>query len=90
MGKKCSYYGVQDALRNRREPSRTPGSWAGAVVSTESKVIKCVSQERWLKTREVINWFTQFVDVEQVPNCTLENYDGDCPQGHMPFKRQSV
>ena len=26
VGKKCSYHGVQDAVRKRREPSRTPGA----------------------------------------------------------------
>ena len=57
------------------------------MISTESKEIKCVSQDKWVKTREAINWFAQFIDVDEVPNCNLENYDGDCPQGHIPYKK---
>jgi hypothetical protein len=31
----CSYLGIQDASRKRRKASKTPGAWAGAVVSTD-------------------------------------------------------
>ena len=53
MAKGSAYFGLQDAARKRRPPSKTPGAWAGAVVETcENAVYKTVSQERWDKTRK--------------------------------------
>jgi hypothetical protein len=47
VAKICSWLGLQDAARKRREPSQTPGAWAGAVVSTENGVVtKYIKQER--------------------------------------------
>ena len=87
VSKTCSYHGVQDALRKRRQPSQKPGSWAGAVVATSDSLIKSVSQDRWTKTRESINWFTQFSEMKNVKECSLEHYNGSCPTGHIPHKR---
>ena len=59
----------------------------GAMVKTEGKVCKMVSFERWKKTREQLNWFTQFLpDVKPLENCGLEIFDGDCPSGCIPHK----
>ena len=87
VGKMCLYFGLQDAARKRREPSQNPGAWAGAVISTENGLSKCVSQERWIKTRESINWFTQFCSVNPVPNCTLQKEQSNCPAGCIPHKK---
>jgi hypothetical protein len=47
--------GIQDALRKRRKASRTPGAWAGALVSTnESGVYVTVSKEKWHKAKEMV------------------------------------
>ena len=35
IAKGCAWLGLQDAARKRREPSQTPGAWAGATVSTD-------------------------------------------------------
>ena len=53
MAKGAAYFGLQDAARKRRPPSKTPGAWAGAVVGSnqDGQVFKTVSQERWNKTR---------------------------------------
>ena len=57
MAKGAAYFGLQDAARKRRPPSKTPGAWAGVVVGTDKNgdVYKTVSQERWDKTRAHIN-----------------------------------
>jgi hypothetical protein len=53
----CSWLGLQDAARKRREPSQTPGAWAGAVVSTENGVVtKYITQERWEKSQTRLKW----------------------------------
>ncbi|KAL7579144.1 hypothetical protein ACA910_019169 [Epithemia clementina (nom. ined.)] len=50
MAKTAAYFGLQDAARKQRPPSRTPGAWAGAIVSAEpTGVYKMVSPERWSK-----------------------------------------
>mmetsp|Transcript_11543 Transcript_11543/g.17733 ORF Transcript_11543/g.17733 Transcript_11543/m.17733 type:complete len:80 (+) Transcript_11543:2996-3235(+) len=53
----CSYLGLQDAARKRREPSQEPGAWAGSVVSTQGgQVCKSVTQERWDKLKTRVRW----------------------------------
>ena len=55
MAKGSAHFGLQDAARKRRPPSRSPGAWAGAVVeTTDDAIYKTVSQERWDKTRNHI------------------------------------
>ena len=88
IGKTCSYHGVQDAARKRRQASQHPGALTGCLVKiSETQVNKCVTIERWKKTKECLNWFTQFcVDVEPLPNCHLEYLKTDCPEGYFPHK----
>ena len=64
MAKGSADFGLQDAARKRREPSKTPGAWAGAVVETSDKgeVYKTVSQERWNKTRNHIKRLKEWAD----------------------------
>jgi hypothetical protein len=51
----CSYLGIQDAARKRRKASKTPGAWAGAVVSTDDEgVYVSVSQEKWDKAKQMV------------------------------------
>ena len=46
---------MQDAPCKRRAPSKTPGAWAGSIVSTDSKgMYVSVSQEQWDKTRRIL------------------------------------
>jgi hypothetical protein len=57
IAKYCAWLGMQDAARKRRAPSMAPGAWAGTIIRTDGqKVEKMVSQERWDKTKEKINW----------------------------------
>jgi hypothetical protein len=54
--KQCSFLGTQDAPRKRREPSQEAGPWAGIVAhTTNGRVTKLVTQERWVKTTSVIS-----------------------------------
>jgi hypothetical protein len=49
-----NYLGMQDAPRKRRIPSKTPGAWAGSLVSTDDAGVHAtVSEERWAKTRAI-------------------------------------
>ena len=70
MAKGAAYYGLQDAARKRRPPSRTPGAWAGAVVGTDERgqVFKTVSQERWNKTRGHIATLRKWAESDQKIN----------------------
>jgi hypothetical protein len=59
----CSYLGIQDASRKRRKASKTPGAWAGAIVSTnEGGVYVTVSQEKWVKAQNMIAKTVKEVD----------------------------
>ena len=64
MAKGAAHFGLQDAARKRREPSKTPGAWAGAVVETAAagQVFKTVSQERWNKTRNHVKQLKEWAD----------------------------
>jgi hypothetical protein len=51
----CSHLGIQDASRKRRKASKTPGAWAGAIVSSDEEgVYVSVSQEKWEKAQTMI------------------------------------
>jgi hypothetical protein len=51
----CSYLGIQDASRKRRQASKTPGAWAGTVILTDAdSVYLTVSQEKWEKSRGMV------------------------------------
>lgn len=55
-----SYLGIQDAPRKRRDPSQTPGPWAGSIVHSEGNSITvCISQERWAKAKMILSWITE-------------------------------
>jgi hypothetical protein len=42
-----SFLGIQDAPRKRRDPSQTPGPWAGSIVCTsQDAVFVTISKER--------------------------------------------
>jgi len=40
-----------------------------------------------VKTQESLNWFTQFCGVEPLASCRLDNYEGQCPVGHLLYKK---
>ena len=57
VAKTLAFLGLQDAAQKRRKPSQTPGAWAGATVTTTNgKVCKSVTQERWEKLQGCIQW----------------------------------
>jgi hypothetical protein len=65
VAKTCCWLGLQDAARKRREPSQTPGVWAGSVVSMDgNNVCKEVAQERWDKAVRRIHWFAHYAGLE--------------------------
>ena len=46
---------MQDAPRKHRPASKTPGAWAGSIVSTDEDGVQVlVSQEQWAKTRFIL------------------------------------
>jgi hypothetical protein len=66
----CSYLGIQDASRKRPKASRTPGAWAGAIVSTdETGVYVTVSQEKWDKAKEMVAKTVE--EVEENDGCLV-------------------
>jgi hypothetical protein len=63
FGKMCSYLGLQNASRKTREPSMTPGAWAGCVVAIEkAAVYVLVTLERWKKTQRHILRLRELID----------------------------
>jgi hypothetical protein len=58
---------MQDAARKRRAPSAEPGAWAGTIIRTDGESVeKMVSQERWDKTKDCIQWIQD--QLEAAPN----------------------
>ena len=94
MAKGLSWLGLQDAARKRRSPSKDPGAWAGATVSTEGGVVrKGVTQARWDKVKERVRWIAKQVGLEDkyspATYGTLSERmakDGEAPDGHIHFK----
>ncbi len=57
MARTLNYLGLQDATRKCREPSTTPGPWAGSTVhSTNNGVGIQISQARWDKVKDILQW----------------------------------
>jgi hypothetical protein len=57
IAKMCCWLGLQDAARKRREPSQSPGAWAGATVCTDwNNAYKSVTDDQWMKTKKRIRW----------------------------------
>ena len=51
----ANYFGQQDAARKRRQPSRTPGAWAGAMcLSTDEGLFVTCTQKKWDKGKKII------------------------------------
>jgi hypothetical protein len=73
-----NWLGIQDAARERRDPSRTPGAWAGSIVHTEDGVITVsVSQERWDKAKGIISWIeAEMSESDNIDFKLLESYRG--------------
>jgi len=70
--------GIQDAPHKRREPSMTPGAWAGSIVaSNDDSVALLVSQERWETAQKLIEWiYNSIASSPQIEFKTLESYQG--------------
>jgi hypothetical protein len=66
-GSKLNYLGEQDASRKRGEASQTPGAWAGSVVVSvpEEGLYVTVSQEKWDKTKKIIEFYVDKIEVAE-------------------------
>ncbi len=78
VASKANYLGIQDAARKRRDPSQTPGPWAGTIVhSNNSSVTVSISVERWNKAKGMIAWIKESIlHSTFVNHKTLESYRG--------------
>ncbi len=57
VASKAGFLALQDAAKKRRDPSQTPGPWAGPiVVTTATSVYVTISLERWLKLKGMMLW----------------------------------
>jgi hypothetical protein len=80
--KTCSWLGLQDAARKRREASAEPGAWAGTVIwVTQVDVKKMVTQERWEKTQRKLDWIHRAAKGERGGDIATE-----CPPDKVPHK----
>jgi hypothetical protein len=89
--KLCSYYGLQDAPRKLRDPSQTPGAWAGSVVATEGGIVtKFVTAERWCKTQRSIRWIASKLGIagdDWSVGLPADEDGGKVPKGMIPHKQ---
>jgi hypothetical protein len=54
VAKRLNYLGIQNAARKFRNIVQEPGPWAGSVVHTSNGVEVLVSQEKWDKTKKIL------------------------------------
>ena len=67
-GAGCTRLGVQDASRKRTMPTHTPGPWAGTVTHTDAgEVIGMVSQEKWDRTKALIQELSDLLSNPPLP-----------------------
>jgi len=67
-GAGCTRLGVQDASRKRTTPTHTPGPWAGTVTHTDGgEVIGMVSQEKWDRTKALVQELSDLVSKPPLP-----------------------
>jgi hypothetical protein len=73
-----NHLGLQDAARKRREPSLTPGAWAGSIVNTSDGYVSvAVSQERWDKAKSILLWIqSQLQEGGSIAFKPLESHRG--------------
>jgi len=79
VASKLNWLGIQDAARKRRDPCQDPGPWAGSVVqvSPEGAVTVSATQERWEKTRNIVEWIAGAIaDSDTIEFKTLEKHRG--------------
>jgi len=74
----ANYLGLQDAARKRRDPSCTPGPWAGSIVAADQPQVEIsVSQERWDKSKGMVLLIKDALkDDDTIDFKTLESYRG--------------
>ena len=73
-----AYLGLQDAARKRRPPGQGDAAWAGSVVHTVyGRVTRMVSQEKWDKTKSILDWIWEQVNLgDDIDHKPLESHRG--------------
>ncbi|KAL7571308.1 hypothetical protein ACA910_007629 [Epithemia clementina (nom. ined.)] len=77
LAKAASFFGLQDAARKRCPPCKSPGAWAGALITAEEDgIYKMVSQERWSKLKGHIDLLTKWSEQALIDRKALERTRG--------------
>lgn len=77
VSKTMARLGLQDASRKRNPPSKSPGPWAGIVVTTDGdKVHVSVSQKKWDRARAIIKELTDAHGSGKIQYKSLESKVG--------------
>ena len=79
VASRLNWLGIQDAARKRRDPSQDPGPWAGSVVhvSEEGAISVSVTQERWDKTKGIVEWiYEEMLSSDTIEFKTLQRSRG--------------
>ena len=73
-----NWLGLQDAPRKRRDSRQDPGAWAGSVIRTVGGVFTLVSDEKWEKTKRLVNELKGLLDANSkgLPRKRLEQIRG--------------
>ena len=73
----ANHFGQQDAARKRRQPSRTPGAWAGAMCfSTDEGLFVTCTQKKWDKGKKIVTKWLETLgkeDTKFLEHKALEN-----------------
>ena len=68
IASRLQFFGIQDAPRKRRPPSKEPGAWAGAKFCVHpNKVTQTVTQTKWDKGRTIIRYWQDQLEKSQYP-----------------------
>jgi hypothetical protein len=74
--KTCSYLGIQDASRKRREAAQKGGAWAGGVAHCDERgVWKLITQERWEKAKSNLAKLDEALKEVEDPNSLSTELD---------------
>ena len=78
----CTYLGIQDSTQNRRLPSKTPGTWAGAMITYQHNyLLTCVDKLKWGETRKHLEWMSE----EEQKGEVLKHKKSEQAQGFLVY-----
>ena len=76
VASRLNFLGMQHAARKLQDMTKEPGAWAGSVVNTEYGVFILTSQEKWDKTKRILNELKTQVEEGKLNTVDLLSWRG--------------